>query len=208
MQNGPTTFSAIKRPADKRSSRQWTLRQAANVPSVTACTTCVQNSTKVATAEIWRPTGLSVPRFPPLTERGRRAKKSWTQQYPRGTTTVRGATYQSFGLNGCGTRPAPCIATIQPGYSPGKALTSSSFAISLRESARSTAARLSSSCPMFLAPTITLVTFAFARTHATATRAAETPCTALPSAAHVRWRRASQAPRRRRPRCLPARVAR
>src|SRR6185437_121047 len=65
---------------------------------------------------------------------------------------------------GCGTRSAPWRLTIQPGYSGGSALTSSSRFISSAESVSLAASRLSSSCSMVLAPMITLITKGLAST--------------------------------------------
>jgi signal transduction histidine kinase len=83
---------------------------------------------------------------------------------------------QAFLTNGSGMRLAPWRANIQPGYSGGRALTSSRRATSSGERRRSTAARLSSSCSTVLAPMMMLITCGLASSHARATRATDTPC--------------------------------
>ncbi len=72
-------------------------------------------------------------------------------------------------------RSAPWTGIIQPGYSGGKVLTSSSRASSSAISFRSTAARLSCNWSSRLAPMMIDVTTGLASSQASATRAALQP---------------------------------
>ena len=72
-------------------------------------------------------------------------------------------------------RSVPCNSSIHPGYSGGRALTSSNCLSSSWVSASSTAARLSSSWSSRFAPMITDVTTGFAKSHASERRAALHP---------------------------------
>src|ERR1700743_2887711 len=85
-------------------------------------------------------------------------------------------TDESADLNGYGRRLAPWRSHIQPGYSGGRALTASSVAISSVERVSVVAAMLSASCSGVFAPMITVDTYGFASSQASATGATDTPC--------------------------------